>query len=235
MEVSELTWPERLSEFDPGDPEDMFVHEARYLFAAKQLNGDDVLDVACGTGYGSGLLARFGAKRVVGVDNSPEAIEEARRSVQSPAVEFIAEDALRLDLGRTFDTVVSFETIEHVADPELFVSVLARHLRPGGTLVCSSPNRHVLNPAATRRDAPSNPFHLVELDRREFQTILRDRFAEVTLFAQSCVLPRAIRGRGPFRRLGDALYRGTAWPSRLPFEASCIVAVCRSPRPETGP
>jgi 2-polyprenyl-3-methyl-5-hydroxy-6-metoxy-1,4-benzoquinol methylase len=66
--------------FIPGTPGEIWVeHWHRYHFAARWCEGKRVLDVACGEGYGSALLAR-GASRVTGVDISPEAVAHAQKS-----------------------------------------------------------------------------------------------------------------------------------------------------------
>src|SRR5204863_6385381 len=92
-------------------------HLARYRFAKERARGR-VLDVACGTGYGTEMLG------AVGVDLSLEALRYARRH---PAP-YVAADAGRLPFGCVFDSVVSFETIEHVSDPDRFVAECARVL-----------------------------------------------------------------------------------------------------------
>src|SRR5581483_3154364 len=93
-------------------------HVARYRFARERVRGR-ILDVACGTGYGTAMLG------AVGVDLSLDALRYARRH---PAA-YVAADAARLPFGRVFDAVVSFETIEHVADAGRFVSECARVLK----------------------------------------------------------------------------------------------------------
>ena len=105
-------------------------HVARYRFARERVRGR-ILDVACGTGYGTAMLG------AVGLDLSLEALRYARRH---PAP-YVAADAAVLPFGRVFDAVVSFETIEHVADAGRFVSECARVLKPGGVFLVSTPNR----------------------------------------------------------------------------------------------
>jgi SAM-dependent methyltransferase len=140
-------------------------HLARYRFAKERARGR-ILDVACGTGYGSALLG------AVGVDRSVAALRRGR-------VPRVAADALRLPFGRVFDTVVSFETIEHVADAARFVAECARVLRPGGRLMVSTPNRELWSPRSPR---PCQRFHVREFSRKEFLSVLRP--FRVELFGQ---------------------------------------------------
>jgi SAM-dependent methyltransferase len=86
---------------------------------------------------------------------------------------------LRLDFGAAeFDTVCSFETIEHVDDASAFVAETARVLRPGGVLVVSTPR------AEETTAAPENPFHRLELSPADFEALLRRFFGEVELYGQ---------------------------------------------------
>ncbi|MGH2898589.1 MAG: class I SAM-dependent methyltransferase, partial [Solirubrobacteraceae bacterium] len=113
-------------------------HLARYRFAARLARGRAVLDAACGEGYGSAMLAAAGAASVVGIDIDAETVAHARATH--------GIDAREGDVGRlpcedaSFDLVVSFETIEHVAEPERALDEFRRVLSPGGILVVSTPN-----------------------------------------------------------------------------------------------
>ena len=140
-------------------------HLVRYHAVRELCAGKRVLDVACGEGYGSYLLASWGAERVVGIDVATNAIDVAQRIFAHPNVTYLAGDACRLsDIlgeGATFDLVVSFETIEHVADVEGLLRGLAFCRAPGGTIVISCPNDHA--------GLETNPFHLRTYTLEEFQ------------------------------------------------------------------
>lgn len=115
-------------------------HVHRYLFAASQIPlGARVLDCACGIGYGTNILASTGARHVLGVDVSDEAIAFADRHWLTTGTVFLAGDAEHLpDLGE-FDAAVSFETIEHLDEPEAMIrSIRAK------TLIASVPNEAAL-------------------------------------------------------------------------------------------
>ena len=109
---------------------------ARYPLAGKT-----ALDVGCGAGLLCEPLARMGAA-VTGVDAAPENIEAAKaHAVQSGlGIEYRAGELSEQGLGK-FDVVSSMEVIEHVTDPAAFIAELVRHLKPGGLLLLSTPNR----------------------------------------------------------------------------------------------
>lgn len=113
-------------------------HVERYRFALSVLRPGRVLDVASGCGYGTAMLAARGFE-AVGVDVDAPSVAAARRRHRHGR--FVAADGLRLPFADdSFDAVVSFETLEHVTDGKAFLEELRRVLRPGGTLVCSTPN-----------------------------------------------------------------------------------------------
>jgi SAM-dependent methyltransferase len=117
-------------------------HVARYEFVAARLpKGSRVLDLACGIGYGSQLLAKAG-HRVIGVDASEEAIAYAEEYYNHPNVSYecVAAEDLHADCVGTFDAVVSFETLEHLAEPGWFLMHWAHHAK---TLYASVPNESV--------------------------------------------------------------------------------------------
>lgn len=156
-------------------------HFHRYLCAAELCTRNDVLDVACGEGYGSALLATV-ARSVVGIDNSDEAISHAVASYgEARNVAFKIADVARaipLDSG-SIDVIVSFETLEHFDEQEAFIAECRRILRPEGILLLSTPNREVyLGGEGT------NEFHKRELSRSELAELLGATFANVVIGGQ---------------------------------------------------
>ena len=172
-----MSHPERIVP-DETEPGIVALHLARYRFALPHCLGRDVLDAACGVGYGSSFLAE-GARRVVGVDIDADSIAYAQERYAAPNVEYLVGDLLQLPFAdESFDTVCCFESIEHVEDQKLLVAELARVLRADGVLVASTPRVDETD----RR--PANQFHAVELSRADFEALLLTRFAEVELAGQ---------------------------------------------------
>ncbi len=168
-------------------------HLHRYLFARTLCRGLDVLDVASGEGYGSAFLAQT-ARSVVGVELDKQAVEHSRTSYIAPNLRFLEGDARRLPLpDGCIDVVISFETIEHFYEHGVFLAEVRRVLRPGGRFIVSSPERDVYSPA----NLPPNPYHVRELTRAEFSSLLHGTFGHVTLLGQRPVLGSALVAEQP--------------------------------------
>lgn len=145
------------------------IHMARYLEAKKFCAGKEVLDVACGAGYGSSLMASWGAKSVFGVDISSEAIQIAKESFSNERVEFLVgkgEELGQLCGKRTFDLIVSLETIEHVEDPAEFILQLRSVAKSNATIIISAPNDYWYYD-----HGGSNEFHKRKFTFQEFQDL----------------------------------------------------------------
>jgi len=172
------------------------VHLARYRFAQLWAQGKTVLDVACGTGYGSALLAQT-AEAVVGIDIDHETIEYANRHYCLPNCGFATGNASHISFSdRSFDLVVSFETIEHIERPAQFVNEAHRVLRSGGILLVSTPPRSRL--AGIKEllgQQHANPYHVHEFTRRQFSRLLEERFQHVVMHHQRFTNPAYYRAR----------------------------------------
>lgn len=193
--------------FVPGVPGEIwYEHWHRYHFATSLVADRVVLDIACGAGYGSALLAR-GAARVTGADISPEAIDHARTRYASLAnVEFRQADCAALPFADgSFDVVVSFETIEHIAAQEAFLDEVRRVLRPGGLVILSCPNKIEY----TDKRGITNEFHVRELQRDELDALVAPRFAHAAWYGQrpsfySVVWPELGASHGEIFEVGEA-------------------------------
>lgn len=119
------------------------MHIARYAAARPFCRGRRILDIACGEGHGARLLIDWGAREVIGVDASADAIASARRHFGSGNLLFeqcAADHIFDVVEKRPFDLVVSFDTIDHVDDVGAFLTDIRKALSPGGQVILSCPN-----------------------------------------------------------------------------------------------
>jgi 2-polyprenyl-3-methyl-5-hydroxy-6-metoxy-1,4-benzoquinol methylase len=123
-------------------------HKARYQFACEYLATRDVssvLDLACGIGYGSLMLANAIGSEVTGVDIDEGAIEYAKNYYSNERTHYICQNAQTLSLNdNSFDAIVSFETIEHVDFDRELITRFYQLLKNGGLFICSTPNEDVM-------------------------------------------------------------------------------------------
>jgi len=154
-------------------------HRFAYLYAievAKRLPSHaSILDIGCGDGYGSAMLAEQLNSCVVGFDHDAETIQAARAQ-HGAMVGFERGDALRLPFHHEFDMVTCFQMIEHVADGGEVLAGIAHALKPGGVLVLTTPNRvYRLQPG----QRPWNRWHLHEYYAAELSALLSRFFSTV--------------------------------------------------------
>jgi 2-polyprenyl-3-methyl-5-hydroxy-6-metoxy-1,4-benzoquinol methylase len=160
----------------------LLEHIARYYFATPYVQGR-VLDIACGSGYGCHMVAKQCKKEItemVGVDIDEETIAYASREYNHQKVTYQQGNAVDPELPKQlgmFDTILSFETIEHFPEEQQFMDNLYQMLKPGGTLVLSTP-------FGKGRGMPtSEPFHVHQLTPQEFEELFV-RFSQVDIYYQ---------------------------------------------------
>lgn len=162
------------------------AHVGRYMLARQFIRpGDRVLDAACGMGYGSAILTDSTlAERVVGLDIDEWAIRYATDHYGRgrSRLSFAQRDLSTIGdwAPGSFDAVVSFETLEHIADPDAFLAACKRLLTPAGRLIGSVPNEWV-----DETGADPNPYHLHVFTRDTLVAMVRKHFLVERVFGQT--------------------------------------------------
>ena len=210
-----------------------YEHWHRYVFARSFVSGKRVLDAACGEGYGTALLADV-ASTVVGIDISDAAIAHARSRYGTRAnLSFKRGDCTALDApDASFDVIVSFETLEHVAAQEALIAGFARALAPGGILIVSSPDKKTYSDDR----GFSNEFHVRELYRDELMNLLRPQFPFVRLYGQKLLFQSAIwnlDGKSETADVATATSDARTTERGLRYDPLYFIALCsRRPLPD---
>ncbi len=117
----------------------LWEHVERYELARRHAPGRKILDIACGSGFGTRMLKESTEKEVVGVDLSADALEYATSRYGLSGISWVRADAEEFETFGEFDMVVSFETIEHLTDPARFVGRVFEGLSPGSIFCVSAP------------------------------------------------------------------------------------------------
>ena len=206
-------------------------HWHRYLFAAHFGAGKDVLDAACGEGYGSAWLARR-ARSVTGLDIDDETVRRASGKYQAAGLRFETGSVAAMPFAdASFDCAISFETLEHVAEQDAMLAEFRRVLRPDGLLIISTPNR----PEYSERRNFRNEFHVRELDEPEFHALIARHFPNQRWFGQKLLFNSGV---WPLAATGGS---GAEWialddvsRSRLPVPMYFIALASPRAIPETG-
>jgi len=154
-------------------------HLNRYSFAKNYVQNKNVLDIACGCGYGSYLLAKEGrANQITGVDINEESIKYGKIKYPHSKISRICGDATSITFDKKFDVIISFETIEHIPEYEKFLINIEKSLDKDGTFIISTPI--VLKTWTT----PYNPHHVIEWSLNDFQDLIKKYFNIIDIYVQ---------------------------------------------------
>ena len=151
---------------------------SNYVFANQFVNEKYVLDAGCGCGYGAAMLAK-NAEYVVGIDLSQKAIKFAKNCYNTSNADFVIADCTNLPFTEhSFDVVVSFEVIEHLACHRKFLIETNKVLKWNGLLILSTPNKYVEFP---------HPFHIYEFTPIELRGLLQRYFTDATILGKKII------------------------------------------------
>jgi len=145
------------------------LDQERYFKLLSYVKNKDILDCACGIGWGSYLIANVGANHVTSVDLSEEAISAAKNYFNHPNINFVNGDIDEIKINKKFDIICSFETIEHVQDPEKFLKILYDCAKKDCILFLSTPNGNIFKSSKI----PENPYHVDEYSRNEIEQFIK--------------------------------------------------------------
>ncbi|HET9729551.1 MAG TPA: class I SAM-dependent methyltransferase [Acidimicrobiia bacterium] len=160
-------------------------HLATYDFARKYASGRRVLEFGCGTGYGAHELSSE-CESIVGVDIEPDAIDFANRTYHAPNLSYrtigpIERESLPFD-DASFDTVLSFQVIEHIDAVDRYLAEIRRVLAPGGVFLCSTPDRR---DRLFPKQRPWNVYHVHEYEPEELAALMARDFASVDTYGMT--------------------------------------------------
>jgi 2-polyprenyl-3-methyl-5-hydroxy-6-metoxy-1,4-benzoquinol methylase len=159
--------PDQMDDQDAFDMKTLQLHVERYAFAIRNGKPGEVLDIACGAGYGSFQLVqskKYKESRITAVDIDQKAIDYANKRYSNPAIHFVCADAMLYDDEQRYDTIISLETIEHIKDPGIFVKKLHSLLKKDGVLIISAP----VTPSTD-----GNPHHLSDFSVSGFKNLFK--------------------------------------------------------------
>lgn len=178
-------------------------HYSRYIFASEFCQNKKVLNVASGCGYGSEVLLKTVAE-VFNVDIDEELIAYGNKKYANYKNHFVKMDAQNMQLpDKFFDSIVSFETFEHLPDHRKFIMECSRVLKNDGSIILSMPNKIISSPGLEK---PANKFHFKEWEYNELIEELSDAFDIHGVFGQNFMTPTVTPDTGLSRILWSIIY-----------------------------
>lgn len=161
-----------------------YEHLQRYYFASLFTKNRKVLDIGCGEGYGTYMLAKSAAL-VTGLDIDSNLIDHANNKYRAENLTFVNAPAAKPGIAaQDYDVIICFEMIEHIDDQTELIKQVKKLLKPDGLFIISSPNKVFHSDKADYK----NPYHKKELYLDEFTHLLSISFKHTSFFAQKTVM-----------------------------------------------
>lgn len=154
-----------------------YQHLNRYYWALGYVKNKVVIDMACGSGYGSAILSTK-AKKVIGIDIDESTIEYAKKHYKNNNLDYQCCNILEADINTQADVIISFETIEHITDETLYFNTIKRLLSKDGVFIVSTPV------CDSNGQSRMNKYHTNEYTIERFGDILNKHFKDVIFYRQ---------------------------------------------------
>ena len=150
-------------------------HLVVYEWIADRVHGRRVVDLACGEGYGSDVLANTAAER-----DRRRRQPRGLRALPRPSTSACAFERNMVEIWQgDVDCVVFLQTIEHIQDPDAMMAHIRELIEPDGVAYVSTPNVLTLAPAGEERSG--NPWHVREYKPEEYRELCERHFGDVEL------------------------------------------------------
>jgi SAM-dependent methyltransferase len=213
--ISSIVNKNMLERWVPGfsKPHTEKEHNSRYKWVAQFTKDTNVMDIACGSGGGSYIIAsQGGAAAVKACDVDDQAVKYASIRYGHPHINFVQQNGEEMTLSDQFDIIISFETIEHMHHPEKFVQCVKKRMHSKSIFYVSTPVAQL-----PHKKIPDNIYHVHEWGFSEFHTFLSPHFHIDEIYLQGSL---GIHRNSLLFRTGRLLHREktiTELPDMNPF------------------
>lgn len=163
------------------------LHLERYKFAKNYINNKKVLDIAGGCGYGTFYLAEHGNPNYIhSVDLDASSVRYATHRYPHEKITRYTDNAETYSAPNEYDTIISFETVEHLPNYRSFIEQVHRNLKENGQLIISTP---VVGKTSTNN---FNKFHVIEWSIFDFQELIKEKFVINEVYVQNLIYKNQI-------------------------------------------
>ena len=160
-------------------------HVCRYNWIKDFVKDKKVIDIACGSGYGSRLMATDGgAASVLAYDIDERSVKYASIKNRHDKIIFEVQNAEKFETTDKADVIVSFETIEHLQNPQLFLQCVHKALTTQGDFFVSTPISYI-----ALNEKPDNIHHVKEWGFLKFHDVLKEQFLIKDVYLQLYNVP----------------------------------------------
>lgn len=201
-----------------------YEHWHRYAFAMALVEGKQVLDAACGEGFGANLLAGKAAT-VQAIDIDAASVEHARQRYGSKDnLDFQQADVTQLEAlpSNSFDVIVSFETLEHVMEHDRMLAGFYRLLKHDGVLLISTPDKKNYTDAT----GVVNPHHVRELYFDQFSALIDQHFQAKKIYTQKLIFQSSLWALDQHGATEALVHKGQGIEQGLHYPPMYYVAAC---------
>ncbi len=151
-----------------------YQHVRAYEFCQSYISNKVVMDIGCGTGYGSFLLCKR-AKCVIAFDRDVNSINRAKEQYSNRKINFFISDIYNPpSLTDKAEVIIALQVIEHLRSPGLMIENALKQLQKEGIFIISTPNKS--------KGYNKNPYHIKEFSYQELSHLLKKYFTEVVIY-----------------------------------------------------
>jgi 2-polyprenyl-3-methyl-5-hydroxy-6-metoxy-1,4-benzoquinol methylase len=151
-----------------------YQQQKTYNFCKKFIKGKNIMEIGCGSAYGTSKLASA-AQSILAIDNDSTTIEDNKKRFKRDNISYVCKDIYKFVTKDKKEAVLSLQVIEHIKNPHIFLNKITKFLKTNGVVIISTPN-------GTTQSYNENPYHYKEYSESELKELLAPYFKKVVIY-----------------------------------------------------